>query len=840
MHNKNLTYISFLLVLLSAKVFAQAAQTINVLVDMPDVINKERYENAYKQMEQDYLNQRQDPNTELKFVMAEEPANKDTVEGYEHYVEYILKKLEDSSVDMLILDNTFLYSETATIESRTLNQNFKNRQFHRKYEDISKYSQYDKSQLSIYDPEINEDCYYDNGLYALPYEIDYDVLYYKNNGTSIISSIDTNNNSWESLLDVEYMKNGEKKSLSIPLKEEEELLKFFTEYISSLPNFKDFGALYDEKDTSIIDNFKIFVTKSESLNLGLKEAFDSFINGESVFFKGKASHYGSLKQVNNTITPLLLPQNKSVLLKKYIVINKNSKIDKNTLVSVASQLTSTDMQAKRYTSYQMLPPAINKLQKNDYPELLNLYNKMEKVNIKNVYKDEKSAPFMEIKLYLPQMLKEFLNNSGDHKKIQNVFENIRKILKEKRGIHQMPLYIIYIPAILFTIIAIVTIYLILKYKEHPTLKIYSPNFCIIMIIGMVLSIIDVCVIFNNEKVSFCKINYVIETIYTDLTLFPMVAVTYRIYKILTNNSNVSVDRNLNSRIVIFFIVGMTLMICYSSFTAFRVLDFFLSSEGTIKTFRQPICDYSSDLFLLESVERRINEAIYLFLVYMVVRTARVSKKFGEFKYVYIMFFTGIFEYTRSYFISIIPQGSYYYFYVAVISISILLDGLLIYFLIGSRLIYVIKHPEEMKKKKNKYEESTSYYNTYNGGQETTTNNDGLHSHFIDISKTGNTSYGYNKHIPLNSTDFDCYSNKGYVGTNNYDKNYLSSNSTPINDYYNINSSGAYLLNNQDTFSSQKTVGQDSRNQYINLLSSNGTSSLTPNISIEDDYPKSRK
>jgi len=391
--------------------------------------------------------------------------------------------------------------------------------------------------------------------------------------------------------------------------------------------------------------------------------------------------------------------------------------------------------------------------------------------------------------------------------------------------------------------SIVIICLIFKYKEHPILKIYSPMFCILIIIGMVIGINDVSYAFNIENVKLCKINYVIETLGTDMTLFPMVAVTYRIYKILTNKSKVSVDRNLNSRIVIFFIVGLSLMLMYSAFCAFHMLDFFLSSQGTIKTFRHPECDYSSNLNLLESIERRINELIYVFLVYMVVRTAKVSKKFGEFKYVYIMFIIGILEYARSYLESIIPQKTYYYYYMAVISFSIIMNGVLIYFLIGSRLIYVIKHPEEMKNKQNKYDD-TSYYNTYNETQETTTNNDGLHSHFIDISKTGNTSFNpyINKHMHLTSntnfTEFDNYTNKGFIGTSTYDKNYLSSTTTQNNDYY-LNNSTSYLLKHQDTYSSQKTVGQDSRSPYMNLLSSNGTSSLTPNISIEDDYRKSK-
>ena len=64
---------------------------------------------------------------------------------------------------------------------------------------------------------------------------------------------------------------------------------------------------------------------------------------------------------------------------------------------------------------------------------------------------------------------------------------------------------------------------------------------------------------------------------------------------------------------------------------------------------------------------------------MIIRTAKVSKRFGEFKYIYIMLCMGICEYAEDFLVAIIPQSTYYFFYIAVASLSVIMDALLIYF-----------------------------------------------------------------------------------------------------------------------------------------------------------------
>ncbi|OUM59627.1 hypothetical protein PIROE2DRAFT_67661 [Piromyces sp. E2] len=161
----------------------------------------------------------------------------------------------------------------------------------------------------------------------------------------------------------------------------------------------------------------------------------------------------------------------------------------------------------------------------------------------------------------------------------------------------------------------------------------------------------------------------------------------------------------------------------------------------------------------------------------------------------------------------------------------------------------------MKKQSTKAYSEHGYFNTLTGQEETTTANDGgIHSNFIDISKTSN-SYPSKKYvnkkynISSNTTisEYDCcydsnnnIFNQGFNSYNGFGKNQLSSNSTPCNNYYNINTSSAGLMNH-DTYSSQKTVGtQDSQqpNQSymsLNALKNGSTTNISnvPNISVQN-------
>jgi len=170
----------------------------------------------------------------------------------------------------------------------------------------------------------------------------------------------------------------------------------------------------------------------------------------------------------------------------------------------------------------------------------------------------------------------------------------------------------------------------------------------------------------------------------------MVAVTYRLYTIYKSKAKDNKVENLNTRINIYFIIAMLIMVIYSSICAFCILKFHLSSYGTIDTYRQQVCDYHGR-GIWESIERRVNELIYVIMIILIVKTGRVCKKYGAFKYIYVMFFIGIMEYAFRFILNHLPSNGYFGFYFICIIIETILYGVLIYYLVGSRLLYVIKN-----------------------------------------------------------------------------------------------------------------------------------------------------
>jgi len=356
------------------------------------------------------------------------------------------------------------------------------------------------------------------------------------------------------------------------------------------------------------------------------------------------------------------------------------------------------------------------------------------------------------------------------------------------------------------------------------MRLFSPNFCIIIIIGITLRVIHISNKLLVKSSNLCKYIYVYESIYTDLSLFPMVAVTYRIYKIFCNKTKFGVSRNLNKKIVIFFILGMVIMISYSCICANFFLEFFFESAGRITTYRQPDCQNDGNSFL-ESIERRVNELIYIFMVYMVIRTGRVSKRFGEFKYVYIMFLTGIVEYARNMLVVRIPKESFYWYHILIIVVSILVDALFVYFLVGSRIRYAMKHPEELKK----YADNTDYATDYVTNFE---------------KKGGNNNKGStyrNQQSEDSDFDFvyDCTNNNYPSGLASFDSNGLLSSNTAVlsnNDYYNPNTLNYSNVNNLSINNNSDIMDMSHMDIDMNGLShENGYSQQSHGIS-----PQSRE
>jgi len=688
----------------AAPIKQEPEKKIKILTQKPDKINLKDWGN-YCSSIKNYLTSITVDNTlihdyDIDFSYNE-PKTGD--KEYEENTKSLIKEMKESKYDMFIVDDNFLYGDVAFIESDFVNSEY-DRSIHENFVDLT--TKVDQNVLSYHDAKILEGAYLDKKLYALPYEKDFDLLYYHNTDAAV-NNLDLEKSTWDDLLAL----NANTQPCSIDYADSGELLNTFMEYTYSLKDLSgpNYEVLYNDTSKDIYNSFKNFVSKNSVPNTNipndytLEKAFDTFSKKQSVFFKGKASHYHILVEsnTNNDVAAKLPPKNYSNIKKRYLVINKNSLLDEKVLIEAALLLTSKEVQLYKAGEYGKIPTfdigkkgtdASIKTYTDKHANIVGFEEKIKPIHNREIFSGENSAPLLEIRTLLPLDIKNYLKESKD-KDLTNALENTKRVLMDKANVIHLPTILLYIPIIIFLLIAITVIFLIFKYRNHPYMKIASPGYCILCIIGVAMNIASPLLKMEATSIASCKFVYIYETVYTDLMIFPLVAITYRIYTIYKNKAKDNKSKNLNKKVSYVFIIGLIIMIIYSSCCALFLSDFHFVSYGTIDTYRQPVCENVKYTFL-ESIERRVNELIYIIMIILIIKTGRISKKFGEFKYIYFLFAIGIMEYALRFILSKLPSNSYFGFYLVSIIINGLLNIALIYYLIGSRLIYVMRHPND--------------------------------------------------------------------------------------------------------------------------------------------------
>ncbi|OUM61843.1 hypothetical protein PIROE2DRAFT_12047, partial [Piromyces sp. E2] len=723
--------IVYILISLIEKSYSQNSLTVNILTEKPDDIHKKDWEirhtlisNHFKSVN---VNNKLLQNVDVKFNFnSDEVMPKRNKNDYENYVKNILNELQGSFYDMIIVDGRFFFSDIAYVESGYIEETFESRKFHQFYIDLS--NDIKKESLSYHQSNILKDGYINNHLYGLPYELDFDLLYYHQyNDTTVNEKLDMKLKTWNDLLKIKF-NSRETNTLGISLEDDDELLNFFFEYINNQHDLSngDIGILYSDKNVDLFNSFKQYITEysslriRESLKASLDYVFESFINNESTFLKGKMSHYHYLTQNtnNSTVKATLLPFYHCILNKKYIILNKNSSIDKKILIETALQLSSKKMQLFKAENFGSVPTfdLSQKTKDSDIemyvkanPKISDIMEKMVPLDIKGIFKGNYSAPFMEIRLLLPQHIRDYLIDD-DLKSLTNVFENIKNLVMEKENNIELPINVLYIPMIIFTCFSVFVMILVHKYSNHTHIKIFSPIFCNLIIIGIVMNILSPTFIIKYHTIFKCQFRYVYETIDTCLIIFPMVAITYRIYYIYSNKSKLNIGQRLkNTYLLIIIMVSILIMTMISIGITYYSLKFYLISYGSIETYRHPTCSYEEgqifDITELEGIKE--------LLIYK------------------------------------LPSQGYF----------------------GSRLIYVIKHPQIPSQIDDSYYYDNSNYNVPN-------------SYYLNENgKTTISNYPFSK-----NTNNNQYSFPKLYNFDNYNKE---------NDYYDSENSKS-KLNNENT------------------------------------------
>ncbi|ORY30270.1 hypothetical protein LY90DRAFT_512688 [Neocallimastix californiae] len=701
--------------------FSQSEKTvINILAkqpDMPETANAEEWEINYENLINSFLAEQSVGNPALKDVEISFsfyeylPMKENGGSMYFGYLYEISPDLDDGIYDMMILDDRILFSEMSFMESDLVETYF----YHRLpsieiFHPLSEYVK--KEELSFNNERTLRDGIYEGTIYGLPYEFDFDVLYYDDQNVDSINMINNMKEmTWDDLLT--SIKSSTPNTQSIGLGDDNNLLDLLMEYASSRYQLtKKYDPLYyeifynktGEEFFSSFYNFMIMYTNGnvdESIRITLDDAFADFKEKKSMFFKGKASHCNIIRSemanTNSTFSYTLPPKYKTSVIEKFLAVNTNSKLDKNLLAEVALALTSKQAQLLRANKFGAIP-TFDITKKDSIPEIktyctnqpyiCDIIEKMDRVYIKDILKNEKSSPFVEIESFLPRLIRSYLDNS-DIDGAVFAFKNIFTLLTDDLGIFKILSYII---VIAFSLFFLIIIFLIYKHKEHPYIKVISPIFCIMIIIGTTMNMCKYLQYVLPYTAFMAKFWFIYETITINLIYVPMFAVTYRIYRIFKTNLFMTNALD-NKRLFIGISSVILAVIAYRAYIA-SIVSFYYLPIGSLRFTRFPVATFEGG-DTLDNIYIIYLYGIFIALLFMMINTGRISRKFGDISYIFVIFILNISDFIVTRLLEKLSHINYPRYFFLIMLFNCLVSFFCIHLLIGSRLLFVLMFPDNI-------------------------------------------------------------------------------------------------------------------------------------------------
>eukprot|EP00833_Pecoramyces_ruminatium_P003585 jgi/Orpsp1_1/1177617/evm.model.c7180000062159.1 len=759
--------------------------------NLPNTLDIEKWKDDYKSIINNSLENENE--VEILFTFYNSESSDKNLSEYINFFKDNINDWINSKYDMAILDDRMLFSDEALIESDIVKQFMNSRKA--TFNGLLNLSSYvEKNEIDHHDSEFLNHSYFNEELYALPYERDFDLIYFDNSNEqfkNITNLMDTL--TWDDLLLL--INNNSMNQLKIALNDEDELLNFFFEYINSKFDMSKeetknyYEEFYNGNYDNLLNSFRSFVMSytSENLNstlsLNLSEAYSLYSNKETFLFKGKASHYSLLDnddnnnnaQINkfkndyinnatktitnttannninnninnktsfNTITTkaintktiatnnnnninnnknnnkitntnitVLPPKNYSAITEKFLVLNRYSEVDPEVLVKVALNLTSLKMQILRATCFGTIPTFDFKKMKSNInikgyceknTDICNNFNNIKSIYLKDILSSKLSPPFFETRIFLPVIMKSYLNND-DMESLQLTFKNIPNLVTNSMGIYGVLSYVI---IIVYIILSTITMYLTYKYREHPYLKVTSPIFCIFMILGFMTNILSIIIILPPYASIKCRFSMMNDFLNICFTYIPIFAITYRIYYIFKSNT-LYINLLFRKNISYIYSIGFFVILIYK-FILFIYNDFYYISIGYINQSRFPQCFYENHE-IYNKFDNLILIIIVLSIVYMIIKIKRISTKYSYINYIYIILSLNLIKYLfgKKAFYTKSKNFSFHFLLFTLIFAAIYL--FCIYLLVGLRLIFIISYNKTNGNTEMKIEESDYLY-----------------------------------------------------------------------------------------------------------------------------------
>ena len=430
--------------------------------------------------------------------------------------------------------------------------------------------------------------------------------------------------------------------LSMGLGDNDEMLYLFAEFLNSEYDLgektpENYEIFYKNITKEVIlEPFKNYIINYAGQKIGstfdtsLRQAFTSFENKSKPLFKGRASYFKTFRDNPNiNVLPTSLPNNRSIFQRKYLVINNHSKIDKNDLVDMAFELTSPDIQLFRAENFGNIPTFNIKDELNSYvnryceqyPEICSVYKEIVPIRIDNFYKkDEKSASYMETRLFLPHYLKNGLSNLTKYNtdKFDFVITNLLGNQNEDLSFIEMLKYLapVYINLFLILVIVIVIIF-VLKYRKHPYLKAISPILVCLNLTGYIFNFSQMILVMLCPNDFMCYFSFIYRVVAINLIYLPMIAIIYRLYYIYSNISKVNYGGKVNDKRLIKYILISLVVMVLGIYIITYSDNFALGTFGVYSYVRFNICAYTKYMkyaivFTLYSTLMVRNKLIFFF------------------------------------------------------------------------------------------------------------------------------------------------------------------------------------------------------------------------------------
>eukprot|EP00833_Pecoramyces_ruminatium_P003889 jgi/Orpsp1_1/1177921/evm.model.c7180000063338.1 len=207
---------------------------------------------------------------------------------------------------------------------------------------------------------------------------------------------------------------------------------------------------------------------------------------------------------------------------------------------------------------------------------------MKKIIIKDHFDSKYSPSFFELRILFPDTIRYFVQ-TNDMEFFRFSLKNIVELVSFHMGVYG---FLSYFMVIVFSLCTFVIMGLTYYYRNHPYLKAISPIFCIIILFGYLLNVINILMLLPPYSVLKCKVSYVSE-MSNSFVLIPMFAVTYRIYRIF--KSKIIITKALdNIHLLIYICIALILNLIYKIIITL-VFDFqYLSSGYFNDSLRLPI------------------------------------------------------------------------------------------------------------------------------------------------------------------------------------------------------------------------------------------------------------